>query len=712
MSDLIKKVKIKKQDGTYTDYIPIGVEAKNVDLSNGESLENILNKKPYCYNTVADMQADTKLKVGDMAITLGYYEINDNGSSFYLIRDKNFDDIDNGGSIIILNNDLIAELILLNNSINVAQFGLRANEDITIKFKNLINYVNNSKINIINFNNITYLLDNTFTKNSTIFNLVNNSFKINGNNATISILQNNHGVKLFQFVGDKFEINDLNIDGSETAQDQWEDITWSDISLYRLFYITAKNINFNKVNISNIWGQGMQLYGYENVDIKNCNFTKIGGGLYRTSEGANDNFGDAIYLSGHNNNANINISNIYLEGYSTETGNNKSRGGIVLENLNNYDMTNNYTHLNINNYYIINFNRGIHFENYKSDTVIILNNGVLKNDCYINSESHHVELNINNSIINWTNYKYNGSTSFRNFKYCNIKNCIINSDTASEYFMCQGPNTKVNYEDCTFNSIQKTVLNQGVAIFKRCTFNILNGITSYFNYRVEANFYDCMFNNQDGETVKVMSKQGNDINLYNCTMNNILMQCNLKDTKSKIVYNNESGSISADVEGYYSHAYITINNTLVHVPSINATFRATDDVNSNNCFVSVSLSEGETIPIIPENLPDGFCWRKGSNYLLLMTGINYDIGKTYKFNEALYYCKLKVTSTGVVSILGDMYQGVGNPASVNRKLTFDMENFTITRGENSSHVNRVIYWILPYSYFEDMSDGFKGNPIT
>lgn len=220
MSDLITKVKIKKQDGTYTDYIPIGVEAKNVNLSNGESLENILNKKPYCYNTVADMQADTKLKVGDITVTLGYYEINDNGSSFYLIRKKNSDDIDNGGSIIILNNDLIAELILLNNSINVAQFGLRANEDITIKFKNLINYVNNSKINIINFNNITYLLDNTFTKNSTIFNLVNNSFKINGNNATISILQNNHGVKLFQFKGDKFEVNDLNIDGSETIQDQ------------------------------------------------------------------------------------------------------------------------------------------------------------------------------------------------------------------------------------------------------------------------------------------------------------------------------------------------------------------------------------------------------------------------------------------------------------------------------------------------------------
>lgn len=72
-----------------------------------------------------------------------------------------------------------------------------------------------------------------------------------------------------------------------------------------------------------------------------------------------------------------------------------------MENINtSYDMTNNFTHLTINNYSIINFNRGIHFENYTSDTTIVLNNGVLKNDCYINTESHHVELNIMNSIIN------------------------------------------------------------------------------------------------------------------------------------------------------------------------------------------------------------------------------------------------------------------------------------------------------------------------
>lgn len=96
MADLIKKIKIKKQDGTFTDYIPIGAEAKNVDCSDGESVEYKLNnisnkigKKPYYYNNILEMQNDNNLKVGDMAITLGYYEANDGGGAEYKIVNRN-----------------------------------------------------------------------------------------------------------------------------------------------------------------------------------------------------------------------------------------------------------------------------------------------------------------------------------------------------------------------------------------------------------------------------------------------------------------------------------------------------------------------------------------------------------------------------------------------------------------------------------------------
>ena len=42
MSDRIKKIKVKKVDGSMTDYIPIGADAENIDFENGYSLDEII----------------------------------------------------------------------------------------------------------------------------------------------------------------------------------------------------------------------------------------------------------------------------------------------------------------------------------------------------------------------------------------------------------------------------------------------------------------------------------------------------------------------------------------------------------------------------------------------------------------------------------------------------------------------------------------------
>ena len=121
--DRIKKLKIKKQDGTFSDYIPIGADAENIDTTDGESVETKLNKKPYYYNSVADMKADTKLKAGDMAITLGYYEANDGGAGEYKIISGDY--TDDGGSYHQLKNGLFAELVMNGNNINVLVYGVK-----------------------------------------------------------------------------------------------------------------------------------------------------------------------------------------------------------------------------------------------------------------------------------------------------------------------------------------------------------------------------------------------------------------------------------------------------------------------------------------------------------------------------------------------------------------------------------------------------------
>ena len=66
------------------------------------------------------MKLDTKLKVGDMAITLGYYNISDGGAAQYKIvneSEKYYEE---------LNNHLKAELIV-QDEINAKQIGTYGN---------------------------------------------------------------------------------------------------------------------------------------------------------------------------------------------------------------------------------------------------------------------------------------------------------------------------------------------------------------------------------------------------------------------------------------------------------------------------------------------------------------------------------------------------------------------------------------------------------
>lgn len=39
MAEIVKKIKIKQQDNTYSDYIPLGTDAKNVSTNNGKDLQ-------------------------------------------------------------------------------------------------------------------------------------------------------------------------------------------------------------------------------------------------------------------------------------------------------------------------------------------------------------------------------------------------------------------------------------------------------------------------------------------------------------------------------------------------------------------------------------------------------------------------------------------------------------------------------------------------
>lgn len=100
----------------------------------------------FFYNTVADMVADTKLKVGKAVITHGYYSANDGGGARYLIKDTATD-----YSIPVANN-LHA---VFADSFDIRKLGIRDNAtlDQTTEIKRMCAYADKFvyEIDFLNF---------------------------------------------------------------------------------------------------------------------------------------------------------------------------------------------------------------------------------------------------------------------------------------------------------------------------------------------------------------------------------------------------------------------------------------------------------------------------------------------------------------------------------------------------------------------------------
>ena len=103
--NIATQLKNKINKNSIVDNLDSTDSNKVLSANQGKILGDKLNKKPYYYNTVADMKADTKLKVGDMAITLGYYEANDGLIDKYIIKESS------SNEYILLNNNFVAEKI-------------------------------------------------------------------------------------------------------------------------------------------------------------------------------------------------------------------------------------------------------------------------------------------------------------------------------------------------------------------------------------------------------------------------------------------------------------------------------------------------------------------------------------------------------------------------------------------------------------------------
>lgn len=159
-------------------------------------IEEIVNlQTTFTFDSVADMKSATNLINGSYARTSGFYSYNDGGGSLYYIRTKTEEDtIDEMFIIGLVNNELIAELIVY-NELNVNQIGAYGDgehDDTLIIQKALDSDYN------ITFSTSEYLVsknnDLNFVNNDEPCLLINKPKIINGNGAKLIVNEHAQGI--------------------------------------------------------------------------------------------------------------------------------------------------------------------------------------------------------------------------------------------------------------------------------------------------------------------------------------------------------------------------------------------------------------------------------------------------------------------------------------------------------------------------------------
>ena len=242
----------------YFDNLDVQEEINNKldDMAeSGELVEVIgayLNAKSVIgYDTVADLKLADNLINGSYVKTLGYTTINDNGGSYYKIVTKTEDDVVNETTIISLSDDnLVAKLIVLNNTLQAEQFGAIGDNDTddSVALQDCIDMANtlNCKVEM----NKKYLI-------STTLNLYSNlDIKINYLNYTGDY----EAIKLDGISYVNLQVNEIhsNKDGislkatSSLNNNNKIDLNYCYCSRNGIALIATYGIAYNKITFNNI----------------------------------------------------------------------------------------------------------------------------------------------------------------------------------------------------------------------------------------------------------------------------------------------------------------------------------------------------------------------------------------------------------------------------------------------------------------------------
>lgn len=211
-----------------------------------------IKKKIYYFNTVTDMKADIDLQAGDTCQTLGYYSANDRGGANYLIKEKTQNYIENGNSIIEINNNLIAEKLRI----------IEPNKNFDLKLGTTTLFDQSSEQGIIDaMRNINIYFTSIIQSVVIKYDIATSSFKLANDNNSIQIkyIQEyiNNGGKIY---GLKFHRNGMSLnDLFETYGSESICTAYTNFVLNYINALPYKNL------IKNVWIMNEEITSNTNV---------------------------------------------------------------------------------------------------------------------------------------------------------------------------------------------------------------------------------------------------------------------------------------------------------------------------------------------------------------------------------------------------------------------------------------------------------------
>ena len=506
------------------------------------------------YETVALMKADTKLKEGYHVKTKGYYEANDGGHGEYIIVDDETL-VDDGGSIHVLSNGLRAKLIITNGIINILQYGLLPNNDITSGLNTIGSYISNNKIKELVFNEGTYNLTNIV-----VLNPLNEKFKINFNGAKIKLTTSLRGnlinINMNKDINSSLEIINGNFDGSDGNQPDFSPTNYEPVGC-RVFKIDgARNLTCRDLYF-NDWFFSCPIYSLyvDNAIVENCRGINVGGrdSGWNGTESVDYSYeGDAInfayvgvvYQEGtttvdrensHEGNILINncsfssyeaVENPYSDNINIKNGCRSGRCGIVLAEFSDTGKKKTFT---INNSYFYNYQRSLHNE--ANDKVSIIVNNTTFEDF---GSVLHGGTEINNAVF----------TNCHFIKNIDVRGLAVNYDT----IFAGTPNYQTDIS------------------FINCSFENLAGKLTIYTDTSNISFENCRFEVEriSGQTGSLLKFNNCDIKANKGSFYNLPILLNNTRFESQYKHDSNSGMIEFSGSFEFNNSIVIKNSKLIN----------------------------------------------------------------------------------------------------------------------------------------------------